>query len=612
MITFDQFGLNSQILKAISELGFENPTPIQEKVIPHLLESTQDLIGLAQTGTGKTAAFGLPLLHQIDTSVKTTQFLILSPTRELCMQIHNDLTAYSKYLDKISMVAVYGGASIDNQIRKIKSGVHIIVATPGRLLDLLKRKAANISHIRTIILDEADEMLNMGFREDLEEIINYAPKERQTLLFSATMPSEVAALSKIYLDSPTEVTAGQRNVGATSVEHHFYVAQEKDRYAVLRRVIDYYPSMYAIVFCRTRAECQQVANLLIQDGYPADALHGDLSQAQRDYAMSRFRNKGLQILVATDVAARGIDVNSLTHVLNYNLPDDYDTYLHRSGRTGRANKTGISVVVVNTREKFKVKHLERKVSQKFIEKPIPGGAEICEKRILHHIDDVINVQSAEDHVKFIDKSYYEKFADLDKDEIIKRFLSIQFNNIFDKYRKVPDLNVSSDSRDSRDDRGEENQFRKPQREGYTRMFINVGRIDGFDKAMLRDFVRDIMDEQSVDVAEVDIRDRFSIFTIPNDVIPLLKKSFAKIQFDNRPLRVDEMDRSDSSKSSRDSKSYSRSSSDQRSSRYSSGRSDSFSSGRSSSSSQGGYNKSSRHEGKESFSVTRKPRRERDR
>ncbi len=607
MITFEQFGLNNQILQAISELGFENPTPIQEKVIPHLLESTKDLIGLAQTGTGKTAAFGLPLLHQIDTSIKTTQFLILSPTRELCMQIHNDLTAYSKYQDKISMVAVYGGASIENQIRKIKSGVHIIVATPGRLLDLLKRKAANISHIRTIILDEADEMLNMGFREDLEEIINYAPNERQTLLFSATMPAEVSALSKIYLDSPDEVTAGRKNQGALTVEHHFYVAQEKDRYAVLRRVIDYYPSMYAIVFCRTRAETQQVANLLIQDGYPADALHGDLSQAQRDYAMSRFRNKGLQILVATDVAARGIDVNNLTHVLNYNLPDDYDTYLHRSGRTGRANKTGISVVVVNTREKFKVKHLESKVSQKFIQMPIPNGAEICEKRILHHIDEVLNTESVEDHVKFIDSIYYEKFAELDKDEIIKRFLSNQFNTIFEKYRKVPDLNVSADS--IRERGGEERQSRNPKKDGFTRMFINVGRIDGFDKAMLRDFVRDIMDEQSVDVGEVDIRDRFSIFTVPDDVIPPLKKSFAKIMFDNRPLRVDEMDRSDSNSSRSGSKSYGRS--NERSSRYSNDRSDSFSSNRKSSDSNRGY-KSTRNEGgdRDRNKDSRKPRRER--
>lgn len=603
MITFEQFGLNSQIIQAISELGFETPTPIQEKVIPHLLQSSKDLIGLAQTGTGKTAAFGLPLLHQIDTSIKTTQFLILSPTRELCMQIHNDLTAYSKYQDKISMVAVYGGASIENQIRKIKSGVHIIVATPGRLLDLLKRKAANISNIRTIILDEADEMLNMGFREDLEEIINYAPTQRQTLLFSATMPPEVAALSKIYLDSPDEVTAGKKNQGATTVEHHYYIAQEKDRYAVLRRIVDYYPSMYAIVFCRTRAETQQVANLLIQDGYPADALHGDLSQAQRDYAMSRFRNKGLQILVATDVAARGIDVNNLTHVLNYNLPDDYDTYLHRSGRTGRANKTGISVVIVNTREKFKVKHLESKVSQKFIQMPIPNGAEICEKRILHHIDEVLHTESVEDHVKFIAASYYEKFAELDKDEIIKRFLSNQFNTIFEKYRKVPDLNVSADLIR---EKGEERQSRNPKKEGYTRMFINVGRIDGFDKAMLRDFVRDIMDEQSVDVVEVDIRDRFSIFTIPDDVIPLLKKSFAKIMFDNRPLRVDEMDRSDSNSSRNGSKSNVRSK--ERSSRYSTERSDSYSPRRNSSDS-GRGNKFSRNEGGDSR-KSHKPRRDR--
>lgn len=546
MTTFDQFGLNSQILQAISELGFVNPTPIQEKVIPHLLESQEDLIGLAQTGTGKTAAFGLPLLNQIDTSVKTTQFLILSPTRELCMQIHSDLEAYSKYQKNVNMVAVYGGASIENQIRKIKSGVHIIVATPGRMLDLLKRKAANISGIRTIILDEADEMLNMGFREDLEEISSFAPKQRQTLLFSATMPKEVAALSKVYLTDPVEITAGKANTGALSVEHHCYVMQEKDRYSVLRRIIDYYPGLYAIVFCRTRAECQHVAGLLMKDGYPADALHGDLSQAQRDYAMSRFRNKALQILVATDVAARGIDVNNLTHVLNYNLPDDIDTYLHRSGRTGRANNKGISVVLVNVREKFKVKHLEKKVNQKFVEVQIPNGKEICDKRIMHQIDEVVNFEIVDDaNLHTISEAYIEKFADLSKEEVIKRFLSLQFNEIFSKYKNVPNLNISGHS-----DRGEErNDYQRSSKSGFTRMFINIGRIDGFDKQMMRDFVKDITENDRLDVGDVDIRDRFSIFVIPDKDIALVKKSFLKIMFDNRPLRVDEMDRSDSKSSS---------------------------------------------------------------
>jgi ATP-dependent RNA helicase DeaD len=577
MTTFDQFGLNSQILQAISELGFVNPTPIQEKVIPHLLESQEDLIGLAQTGTGKTAAFGLPLLNQIDTSVKTTQFLILSPTRELCMQIHNDLEAYSKYQKNVNMVAVYGGASIENQIRKIKSGVHIIVATPGRMLDLLKRKAANISGIRTIILDEADEMLNMGFREDLEEISSFAPKQRQTLLFSATMPKEVAALSKVYLTDPVEITAGKANTGALSVEHHCYVMQEKDRYSVLRRIVDYYPGLYAIVFCRTRAECQHVAGLLMKDGYPADALHGDLSQSQRDYAMSRFRNKALQILVATDVAARGIDVNNLTHVLNYNLPDDIDTYLHRSGRTGRANNKGISAVLVNVREKFKVKHLERKVSQSFVEMQIPNGKEICEKRIMHQIDEVVSLSQAENTVDYISGSYYEKFADLSKEEIIKRFLSLQFNEMFAKYQNVPNLNVSGHS-DRGEDRGD---YQRSSKSGFTRMFINIGRIDGFDKQMMRDFVKDITENSKLDVGDVDIRDRFSIFVIPDSDVAVVKKSFAKIMFDNRPLRVDEMDRSDSRSSSGSRVKKEGSYSDRSSSRSSrSGTSEKYNSGRS--------------------------------
>lgn len=480
--------------------------------------------------------------------------MILSPTRELCMQIYNDLELYSKYQKNINIVAVYGGASIENQIRKIRSGVHIIVATPGRLLDLLKRKAANISGIRTIILDEADEMLNMGFREDLEKISSYAPKERQTLLFSATMPSEVAALSKVYLTDPIEITAGKANTGTLSVEHHNYVMQEKDRYSVLRRIVDYYPGLYALVFCRTRAECQHVAGLLMKDGYAADALHGDLSQAQRDYAMSRFRNKAIQILVATDVAARGIDVNNLTHVLNYNLPDDIDTYLHRSGRTGRANNKGISVVLVNVREKFKVKHLERKVNQKFIEMQIPNGKEICKKRIMHQIEEVVTLAPKEDEVDYMTPEYYEKFAELSKEEIIKRFLSLQFDEMFAKYQNVPNLNVSGgqsdrgDFRETRDRGGREDRDSQNQRykkSGMTRMFINIGQIDGFDKEMMRDFLKDISENKTLDVAEVDIRDRFSIFTIPDQDIAPVKKSFTKIMFDNRPLRVDEMDRSDS-------------------------------------------------------------------
>ncbi|MEI6348450.1 MAG: DEAD/DEAH box helicase [Bacteroidota bacterium] len=534
MIDFKSLGLAPNILKAIEELGFETPTPIQEKVIPVLLSQESDIVGLAQTGTGKTAAFGLPALQQIDIKNRATQVLIISPTRELCMQICKDLERYSKYIDDIAVVAVYGGASIENQIKQLKRGSHIIVSTPGRIFDLLKRKRADISQIKTLILDEADEMLNMGFRDDLEAILEFAPEKRQTLLFSATMPAEVARISKKFLTDPIEISVGKKNSGTTNVDHQYMIIHERDRYLALRRVIDFYPGLYALVFCRTRTECQMVATNLMQEGYSADTLHGDLSQAQRDYAMSRFRSKGIRILVATDVAARGLDVSELTHVINYNLPDDQDVYIHRSGRTGRANNNGLSVTFINIKEKFKIKSLEKSTGREFTQKEVPSGNQICEQRLMHTIDEMLDTEVNDKQISTYISAFEDKLENIEKDEIIKRFLSVQFNHFYDQYKNAPDLNVSMDRGFSGDS------------DGYTRLFINIGRVDDLDKGMLKDYIKDIA-RTEIEFKDVDMRDKFSIFTIKSDAVEAVKKAFANINFEGRKLRVDEMDRDNNSR-----------------------------------------------------------------
>jgi len=387
MSTFEELGLEKRILTAIEDLNFINPMPVQEKVIPYLVKDDhEDIIALAQTGTGKTAAFGLPLIQKIDTSKKKTQFLVISPTRELCLQIADDLKSYAKYKDKVRVVAVFGGASIDRQISSIKKGAHIISATPGRLLDLINRRVIDIRNIDTVILDEADEMLNMGFREDLENILSDTPEDKKTLLFSATMPKEVRKIANGYMHNTIEITIGKKNVGAENVSHICYMVQARDRYLALKRIVDYHPEVYGIVFCRTRRETQEVADKLMEDGYNADAIHGDLSQAQRDVVMNKFRIKHLHLLVATDVAARGLDINDLTHIINYNLPDELEIYTHRSGRTGRAGKLGTSIVIANLREKGKLKTIERQIGKKFSHNPVPLGKEICERQLFHLID----------------------------------------------------------------------------------------------------------------------------------------------------------------------------------------------------------------------------------
>ena len=427
-------------MNAVAELGFEKPTPVQGTVIPKLLVEDGDIVCLAQTGTGKTAAFGLPALEYLDRTNPRTQILILCPTRELCRQISQDLANYSKYLDGIRIVSVYGGANITGQMKDLKRGAHIIVATPGRLLDLMKREAADISDIRTLILDEADEMLNMGFKDELDAILAQAPEQRRSLLFSATLPKEVEEIARSYMKNPEVVTVGQRNAGSDNVEHYYYMVKEEDRYAALKRIADFNPDIYAIVFCKTREETQKIADALQKDGYDADALHGDLSQAQRDHVMERFKRHALHMLVATDVAARGIDVSDLTHVINYNLPQEIELYTHRSGRTGRADKKGVSIAIINQRERGKIRRIEAVIKKQFTRLPVPGAREICERQLVHLINGINNVDVRDDIYSFM-PVINELWDGISREDLVKKILSYEFNRFFDYYRKAKDLNI---------------------------------------------------------------------------------------------------------------------------------------------------------------------------
>ncbi|MFO7574990.1 MAG: DEAD/DEAH box helicase [Bacteroidales bacterium] len=445
---FNQLELSPELLRAIEELDFLVPTPIQQKVIPVLLEEKCDIIGLAQTGTGKTAAFGLPALQNINLDTPHPQLLILSPTRELCMQIARDLESYGKYLSGLTIVSVYGGASIDKQIGILKRGAHIVVATPGRIHDLVRRKRIDLSKTETLVLDEADEMLKMGFRDDLDAILAKTPAEKNTLLFSATMSQEINRIAKTYMTDPVEITVGTKNAGAENVSHIFHMVTAKNRYNALKRVVDYYPDIYGIVFCRTRQETKEVAASLMSDGYNAEALHGDLSQAQRDYVMQKFRERNLSMLVATDVAARGLDVTDLTHIINYNLPDDNEVYTHRTGRTGRAGKEGAAVSIINLKERSRISQIEKVVKKKFEQRPVPGGAEICERQLYSMVEKMRN--SHVEHARidpYMDK-VYQTLGDLSKEEIIKRMVSVEFNRFLDYYKNAPDLNI--DAREASD------------------------------------------------------------------------------------------------------------------------------------------------------------------
>ena len=511
MTKFTDLGISNEILKGITELGFKEAMPVQKEVIPAFFESNNDIVALAQTGTGKTAAFGLPIVQQINVKNKYPQALILSPTRELCVQIAKDLTAYSKYVDGLKVFPVYGGANIDAQIRGLRMGAHVIVATPGRMLDLIRRKKADITNVESVVLDEADEMLNMGFRDDLNEILESVPDERRTLLFSATMPKEVAAISKNYMSNPQEITVGKKNSGAESVKHLYYLVHARDRYLALKRIADMNPDIYAIIFCRTRMETKEVAEWLIKDGYNADALHGDLSQAQRDHVMNRFRLKNLQMLVATDVAARGLDVNDLSHVINYNLPDDTEAYTHRSGRTGRAGKTGVSIAIIHLREKHKIKDIERKINKTFEKANIPTGQEVCKKQLFHLIDKMEHVEVDHQEIDGFLPEIYKKLDWLDKEDLIKRFVSLEFNRFLDYYKNAPDLNIPDEKEFRREEKDKGK--RRSSNKDYKRLFINLGKNHKLNAQRLMGLVNESTRERNIPIGKIDIMKSFSFFEI---------------------------------------------------------------------------------------------------
>ncbi len=513
-MTFEELNLSEPVLRSIGEMGYEEATAIQEKSIPILLSGTRDYVGLAQTGTGKTAAFSLPLLHLIDENDKYPQALILSPTRELCIQIYREIEAFSKYQRGVNPVAVYGGTDIVKQIKDIKKGVQIVVATPGRLLDLAKRKAINLSKIDYLILDEADEMLNMGFKDDLDEILTFASNSKSTWLFSATMPNEVRRIASNYMDDPFEVTIGTKNTGNVNIEHSYYITEHRNRMLALQRVIDFYPNIYGIVFCRTRRETKEVAESLMQNGYNADALHGDLSQAQRDYVMKKFKSHNLNILVATDVAARGIDVDDITHVINYNLPDEMEIYTHRSGRTARAGKKGESLLILGPRDVQKVRQLERIIGRSFAHAEIPSAMEICEKQLVHYAQNIKNTEYSDDLEKFFPK-FVEELEDLSKEELLRKIAAINFNRMLKYYEKSKDLNYQGGSK-----KGERGNSRRDQirESGGERFFITVGKKDGFTVTDLISLLADQAKISSKDIGQIDLKDAFSFFEVEQGAV----------------------------------------------------------------------------------------------
>jgi ATP-dependent RNA helicase DeaD len=534
MPTFNELGVGEKALKAIDELGFEQPTPVQEKAIPVLLSDEKDFIGLAQTGTGKTAAFGLPLIQLLDFSSPDAQALVLAPTRELCVQITKDMTSYSKYFHGANIVAVYGGASMETQIRQIKRGAQIIVATPGRLIDLIGRKAIKLATVRYVVLDEADEMLNMGFQEDIDEILSHTPEEKKVWLFSATMPSEVRSIANNYMTNPFELTVGRKNDSAENIEHHYYVVHERDRYAALKRIVDFTPEIFGIIFCRTKIDTQRVAENLIKDGYNADSLHGDLSQQQRDKVMGRYRSRTLQLLVATDVAARGIDVSDVTHVVHYHLPDESENYLHRSGRTARAGKSGISLSLVNVREMEKIRQIERKLNKKFQLTKIPGAVEICEQQLMELMKKVHNVEVNEKGIAKYLPQIYEELKDLNKEELITRMVSIEFNRFLDYYRNAPDLNVDI-AHQGRSGSGGGESYRS----SGPRMFINLGSVDGFDRNSLAEYIAKVSSVDANGLGRIDLKGVYSFIEMDEKTFSKVTAAFQGEVFNGRKVRVDE-------------------------------------------------------------------------
>lgn len=545
MKTFEELGVSPEIRKAIEEMGYESPMPVQEEVIPYLLGNGNDVVALAQTGTGKTAAFGLPLIQKIDVKQRVPQALILCPTRELCLQIAGDLTDYSKYITDLKILPVYGGSSIESQIRSLKQGVHIIVATPGRLIDLMERKVAHLETIKDVVMDEADEMLNMGFTDSINAILEKVPKDRNTLMFSATMSPDIARIAKTYLHDAKEITIGTKNEGSKNVNHIAYIVHAKDKYAALKRVVDFYPQIYGIIFCRTRKETQEIADKLIQDGYNADSLHGELSQAQRDLVMQKFRQRHLQLLVATDVAARGLDVNDLTHVINYGLPDDTESYTHRSGRTGRAGKTGISIAIVNLREKGRMREIERIINKKFTIGSLPSGKEICEQQLIKVIDDIEKVKVNEEEIESFLPGIYRKLEWLSKEDLVKRVVSMEFNRFLEYYRNAPEIEEPKAGGDKRGDskdrksRGSDRQktARKAE-EGYERLFLNMGKTDGFYANQIIELINRNLKKERIQIGRIDLMQNFSFFEVAEEQAPMVIKALNKASVNGRKVSVE--------------------------------------------------------------------------
>ena len=526
MNKFEALGLGEAIVKAVNDMGFETPSEVQEKAIPVLLNEDTDIVALAQTGTGKTAAFGFPLIEKINSTSRITQGLILSPTRELCLQITNELKNYSKFIPGLHTVAIYGGASITDQAKQIKRGAQIVVATPGRMQDMINRKMVDISNIGYCVLDEADEMLNMGFYEDINAILSHTPDDKSTWLFSATMPREVSAIAKRFMHDPIEITVGHKNTGSKNVSHEYYVVNSRDRYAALKRLADANPDIFSVIFCRTKRDTQKVAEGLIEDGYNAAALHGDLSQNQRDLVMKSFRNRQIQMLVATDVAARGIDVDDVTHVINYQLPDEIETYTHRSGRTGRAGKSGVSMVIVSKSELRKIKAVERIIKKSFEKKEIPSGEEICQVQLFHLANDIRKAEINHEIDTYL-PSINEVLEDFSKEELIKKFFSVEFSRFHNYYKKAKDLNAGAHDRDNTGDRN-----------GSTRYFINVGEKDGFDWMTLKDFLKEVLNLGRDAVSRVDVKESFSFFNTDSEHQDNILAIFEDFKMEGRKVNVE--------------------------------------------------------------------------
>lgn len=542
MKTFEELGVCAEIRRAIEELGFEQPMPIQEEVIPYLLGNRNDVIALAQTGTGKTAAFGIPLMQRINTAEKKTQAIVLSPTRELCLQITDDLKDFSKYMTGIRVTAVYGGTSIVNQINTLKRGVHIIVATPGRLIDLMKRGVAKLDDVHNVVLDEADEMLNMGFKEDMDEILSGVPEERNTLLFSATMSREIERIARTFLHEPKEIVVGSRNEGAEHVNHIYYMVNAKNKYLALKRIVDYYPRIFAIIFCRTKLETQEIADKLIRDGYNAESLHGDLSQQQRDLTMQKFRQHLTQLLVATDVAARGLDVNDLTHVINFGLPDDIENYTHRSGRTGRAGKKGTSISIVHSREKHKIRAIEKEIGKQFVEGEIPSPKDICTKQLYKVMDQIDKTDVDEEQIAPFMADINRRFDYMEKEELIKKIVALEFGKFLAYYADAPEISKPEPAKREKKEKnkGKDGGNRKPEK-GFRRLFINLGKDDGFYPGEIMQFINRNVEGKKVAVGHIDLLAKIAYIEVPERDAQRVMDGLNGAAYRNRNVRCNDAD-----------------------------------------------------------------------